>query len=319
MKKASHLLLSATLLLLILFLAAIPSQSVEADAGPHPSMQFVFISKVKPTPTIVSGQLYECKDEACTKSGLLPEMGPQRFQCQPNTCNSSGYMYTTYHRLEIVFSDGLTRQSNIFTKVAYFANYLVTIEDKSLVVEEKPLGPNIPFFRAGSPTLMSLIATVVFPCMEIVLPIILLVLATRTGRTGAAPASYAGWLIAAWILAVPATLAGIQWTQGLIITLAVELLLGLSYALWKKHSITVILTIILLMNLITQPILWITLSGFSGIYPILGMLFAEVVVVMLEAGVLYLSQRSSMKFIEALGISFGLNAASFVAGIFLPI
>ena len=307
------------LLLLSLFLAAIPSQSVEADAGPHPSMQFVFVSQVKPAPTIVSGQLYECKDEACAESGLLPEMGPQRFQCQPNTCSTSGYMYTTYHRLEIVFSDGLTRQSNIFTKVAYFANYLVTIEEKSLAVLEKPLGPNIPFFRAGSPTVMGLIATVFFPCMEIVLPIILLVLATRTGRTGAAPASYTGWLIAAWILAIPAILAGIQWTQGLIITLAVELMLGLGYVLWKKRPVTIILTVILLMNLITQPVLWITLSGFSGIYPIFGLLLAEIVVVMLEAGILYMSQRSSMRFLEALGVSFGLNAASFLTGIFLPI
>jgi hypothetical protein len=73
------------------------------------------------------------------------------------------------------------------------------------------------------------------------------------------------------------------------------------------------------MNLITQPVLWITISGFSGLSPVILILFAEVVVWLVEAGVLYMSQRTSMGFQEALWVSFALNAASFVVGSLLPI
>jgi hypothetical protein len=319
MLKTTRLQVLLPLVLLGLFMVTIPSQIVHADAGPHPSMQFIFISRMKPEPTIVSGQLLECEDEACVQSGLLPQMGPQRFECQVDTCYSTGYSYSPYHRLIIEFSDGVTRRSNTFTKHAFAANYRVSVLEDNLIVEEKPLGPNIPFFKAGAPTLWDLLATVAFPFMEIILLIILVVLAVRTGRAGATLASYYKWQEAAWLLAIPAILVGIKWTQGLIITLVTELLLGTSYVLWKKRSASIILTVILLLNLITQPVLWITISGFSGLSPIYLILFAECVVWLVEAGGLYLSQRSSMRFKEALGVSFALNAASFIVGILLPI
>lgn len=319
MKKAFRLQTLIPLILTGLWMAAIPSQIVRADSGPHPSMQFVFISQIKPAPTIISGQLFECADRACVQSGLLPEMGPQRFECQIDACHSTGYRYSPYHRLIIEFSDGVTRQSNIFTKHDFAANYRVSILEESLIVEEKSLGPDIPFFRTGLPTIFDFLATVAFPILEIVLSIVLVVLANRTGRAGATVASYYNWQEAAWLLAIPAILVGIKWTQGLIITLVVELLLGTGYSLWKKRSVPVILTMILLLNLITQPVLWITISSFSGLSPAFLILFAEGVVWLVEAGGLYLSQRDSMKFQEALWVSFALNAASFVVGNLLPI
>jgi hypothetical protein len=282
-------------------------------------MQFIFISRIKPGPTIISGQLFECKDEACVQPESLQQLGPQRFECQINTCSSSGYSYSPYHRLEIIFSDGVTRQSNTFTKRAFAANYLVYVQEESLEVEEKNLGPNIPFFKAGAPTLFDLLTTLAFPLLEIILPIILVKLAIRAGRAGATLDTYYNWLEAAWLLAIPAILVGIKWTQGLIITLVVELLLGTGYVLWKKRSASIILTVILLLNLITQPVLWITISGFSGMNPIILTLFAEMVVWLVEAGGLYLSQRTSMRFREALWVSFALNTASFVVGSLLPL
>lgn len=307
------------MVLLGLSMAAIPSHIVHADAGPHPSMQFTFISRIKPGPTIIAGQLLECGDEACVQSELLPEIGSQRFECQIDTCYSTGYSYRPYHRLTIEFSDGVTRQSNTFTKHAFAADYRVTVQEEGLTVEEVTLGPNVPFFKAGAPTIFDLVATLAFPLLEIILPIILVVLAVRTGRAGATPASYHNWLNAAWLLAIPATLVGIKWTQGLIITLVVELLLGTCYALWKKRSASIILTMILLLNLVTQPVLWISLSGFRGPYPVMMLLLAEGVVWLVEAGGLYLSQRTSMRFQEALWVSLALNAASLVVGSLLPL
>jgi hypothetical protein len=314
MWRASRLPTFLRLLLLAFILAAIPSQIVQADAGPHPSMQFTFVSRLEPAPAILSGRLMECQDEACAQSDPLPELGPQRFGCQAESCYSSGYSYSPYHRLEIEFSDGLTRQSNIFTKRAFAANYLVTVLEDRLEVEEKSLGPEVPFFKAGAPTIIDLLATVAFPCLEILLPILLVALAVRTGRAGATPLSYHNWLEAAWLLAIPAILAGMMWTRGLILTLVVELLLGAGYAVWKKRPVDIILTVILLLNLITQPLLWISISGFNGMYPVMALLFAEGNVWLVEAGGLYLSQRNSMKFQEALLVSLALNAVSFVVG-----
>ena len=305
--------------LLSLILAAIPFEKVRADAGPHPSMRFVFSSQINPKPAIVSGKLLNCQDEGCIQFEPLREIGPQRFECQPYSCYSTAYSSSPYYQLEIEFSDGVTRQSNIFTKRAFAAHYQVTILAQSLEVEEKPLGPNIPFFKGGLPTLWNLVATVTFPFLEIILIIIAVVLAVRTGRVGAATASYYGWMEAGWLLAIPAILVGMQWTQGLITTLVVELLLGTVYVLWKKRSASIILTMILLLNLVTQPVLWITLSGFSGMSPIFLIFFAEGVVWLVEAGGLYLSQRNTIRFQEALWVSLTLNVASFVVGIFLPI
>ena len=319
MLKATWLRIILPILLLSLCLAAIPSRGVRADAGPHPSMQFLFTTRITPAPAILSGQLLECQDQACLQSGSLPELGPQRFECQVSTCYSSAYTYSPYHRLIIAFSDGVTRRSNVFTRRAFAANYLVTIQEEGLAVEEKTLGPDIPLFKAGAPTLFDLLATLVFPLMEIILSIILVALALRTGRAGATLDSYYGLMEAAWLLAIPAVLAGIKWTQGLLITLVVELVLGVGYVLWKKRSASIILTVILLLNLITQPVLWITISGFSGMNPIFLTLLAEAVVWLVEAGGLYLSQRSSMSFREALWVNLALNAASFIVGSLLPI
>jgi hypothetical protein len=318
-KKTSRLQILISLVLLSLLLAAIPSQSVRADTGPKPTLDFVFVSQVKPPPAIVSGKLLQCKDEACLLPLPLGEMGPQRFECGINACNALTYGSSSYYRLEIEFSDGVTRQSNSFTKLDYFANYLVTIHEDGLEVVEKSMGPNVPYFQLRAPTLTDFLATVTFPCLEITLLVVLVLLAVRSGRAGATLASYHGWQEAAWLLAIPAFLVGIMWTRGLIITLVVELLLGTGYVLWKKRSASVILTVILLLNLITQPALWITVSGFSGVSPFFLILFAEGVVWLVEAGGLYLSQRSSMRFREALWVSFALNAASFIVGSLLPI
>jgi hypothetical protein len=89
--------------------------------------------------------------------------------------------------------------------------------------------------------------------------------------------------------------------------------------LWRKRSVSIILTVILLLNLITQPVLWITISGFGGLNSAFTILFAEVVVWLVEAGGLYLSQRTTMRFQEALWVSFALNAASFMVGSLLPL
>ena len=68
----------------------------------------------------------------------LPAMAPPAMQLR--------IVSAEYHRLVLSFSDGITRESNVFTKKSFEANYTVTIEENDLVVEEGRGYPNPNIF-----------------------------------------------------------------------------------------------------------------------------------------------------------------------------
>jgi hypothetical protein len=124
--------------LLVLLLALMPLYTVLADTGPKPSMDFEFKQEFSSTPvTITSGILFECEQSDCQDAKPLQELGPQRFSCVAISCSALAYGFSTYHRLEIEFSDGKTRQSNIFKTAQFQASYQVTIRQDDLLVEPK--------------------------------------------------------------------------------------------------------------------------------------------------------------------------------------
>jgi hypothetical protein len=133
MKKSKILLLSFILIQLF-----VPTYIVYADAGPKPSMAFEFKQGVSDTNvTIVSGTLYECNQPDCSDAAPLEERGPQRFTCEVDRCQALAYGFAPYHRLEIEFSDGKTRQSNIFETAGFSSKYTVIIQPDDLLVEAR--------------------------------------------------------------------------------------------------------------------------------------------------------------------------------------
>jgi len=129
----------ATLVALLLALAVslLPWQAAAADMGPKPTMNFTF-TQGGPGPqlSILSGTLYECQQADCSDAQPLKKnMGPQRFTCDDSGCNSMSYGYAPYHRIEIAFSDGKTRQSNIFRTAGFSSVYKVTVRQDDLLVE----------------------------------------------------------------------------------------------------------------------------------------------------------------------------------------
>ena len=148
---------------------------------------------------------------------------------------------------------------------------------------------------------------------------ILVVLLVNVGKSGAAFKSIPAWYIVAWVLAIHSILVSLFLTRGLVPTLITELTLGLIYAVWRKHPKLLFLTIVLLLNIVTQPALWLTVSGLSGRYPVLVVLFAEMVVWVVEAVGIFLALRRRIGFGEALLVSLVLNAASFGIGLVLPL
>jgi hypothetical protein len=125
--------------LLLFLLIFLPVYSVSADTGPKPGMDFVFNQEFPGNPvTITSGTLFECEQSDCQDAMPLQELGPQGFSCEASTCHALAYGFSPYHRLEIQFSDGKTRQSNIFETAGFNSTYTVTIRQGDLVVKAKP-------------------------------------------------------------------------------------------------------------------------------------------------------------------------------------
>jgi hypothetical protein len=131
-------------------------------------------------------------------------------------------------------------------------------------------------------------------------------------------ASGGGWYNAGWILCVPGLVLSIINDWGLVVTLVVEIILALAYALWRKRPRTKLLTVVLMMNLITQPALWVFLRNYAGGSPFWPLAIGEVIVWLIEGGILGLALRKQAKFPETLALSLVLNLASFGIGLLLP-
>lgn len=311
--KTNRLTIASILLVVVLAVVLVPFQTARADIGPKPSMHFDFAFEVDPPPAIVSGIQFECKEADCSDAEPLGVIGPQGFECGLSECSSLAYGYSDYHRLSIDFSDGKTRQSNIFGKKYFEANYRVTVREDDLLVEELP-GGNRPLsafeFIAflGNTFLFCMAAVIELPFL-----VILLILLIRNTDFRAAR----GWYITAWTLSALALVLMLISDWGLVVTLVVELILALGYALRRTQPRTKLLTVVLMMNLITQPVLWIVLRNFAGSTS-WHLAIGEVIVWLVEAGILALALRKEAKPWEAPALSLALNLASFGIGLLLP-
>ena len=139
-------------LLLITILLVMPTHIVLADTGPKPTMEFEFKGLQEGELTIVSGILYECEQPDCIDAKPLEELGPQRLICDAMSCRALAYGFAPYHILEIEFSDGVTRRSNVFETAGFASKYSVTIQPDDLLVKAQfslgAVSPRILFFIA---------------------------------------------------------------------------------------------------------------------------------------------------------------------------
>lgn len=128
--------------LLALCLAWVPLQNAAADTGPKPGMEFEFIYETAAGSLLVQdGLQHECAQPDCSDARPLEDAGPQGFRCYETTCSSIAYGYSDYHYLELTFSDGKTRQSNIFKTAGFNSVYKVTVRENDLLVEPRLLNP----------------------------------------------------------------------------------------------------------------------------------------------------------------------------------
>jgi hypothetical protein len=109
--------------------------------------------------TIDSGVLYECEQADCSDGQALQRAGPQGFSCDQLSCYALAYGFSTYHRLEIQFSDGQTRRSNVFETAGFNSKYQVAIRDADLVVKA----------QSHPGRLSSLLVTLICCCLVVLL------------------------------------------------------------------------------------------------------------------------------------------------------
>jgi hypothetical protein len=131
--------LTKLLLLFLFLLVFLPVHVALADTGPKPTMDFQFRQEMtgEPPVTITSGILYECDQSDCGDAAPIEEVGPQGFRCEVNSCSATAYGFAPYHRISIEFSDGKTRQSNVFETAGFDSKYMVTIRPDDLLVEAR--------------------------------------------------------------------------------------------------------------------------------------------------------------------------------------
>ena len=134
-----HVKLIILSLLSLVLLTSLPVPAALADTGPKPTMDFQFKQEMtgELPLTITSGILFECDQPDCSDAAPLEEAGPQRFTCEVNSCRATAYGFAPYHRIELEFSDGKTRQSNIFETAGFDSQYRVTIRPDDLFVEAR--------------------------------------------------------------------------------------------------------------------------------------------------------------------------------------
>jgi hypothetical protein len=154
-------------LLTFLQLAAwtfIPTISVRADTGPHPTMDFELVWAI-PRVSVSDAALYTCGDAACADP--VKVIGP--FSCSEQSCRYN-YGGSGFYKLIIVFADK-TRQSNIFEKRGFEASFTVQVNADNLSIEQIGLG--LPY-ALSTQVMGFLVALVITLSIEIPLAVLML-------------------------------------------------------------------------------------------------------------------------------------------------
>ena len=306
--------MSGLLLLGALFYPPLPAR---ADAGPKPGMDFFFTSQDGSPVPVQDGVLLECADPECKDASVLKSLGPQYFSCKLNTCASIAYGYAPYHRLSIQFVDGRKLQSNVFTRSRYHPTYDVTVEPDGLVVRERnsrvrsilDLGMTgqLPFaLILGVPSSLGLL--------------ILLASLLITGSPRSQAVLGSRWMmIASWLVIVVQVTVGSLFSYSLLITVLIEGVVVWFYATWRKWPRLYWLTLVTLVNLLTQQGLFLLIMSLEGDPTWLSVLICEPLIFLAEAGVLALIQRKTVRLLDILLLTMLMNLASLLAGILIPI
>lgn len=128
-----------------------------------------------------------------------------------------------------------------------------------------------------------------------------------------------GLFIATWLISLPIFIVTALVSLSLPTVILVEVALTALYAFWRKRSILTLVTLILLVNLLTLPAMWSVLASGTNSSDFITSISMQTFVWLMEGILLYLTQRKSIPFVEAMGLCLVLTLASFLIGHTLPL
>ncbi len=104
----------------------------------------------------------------------------------------------------------------------------------------------------------------------------------------------------------------------LLVTIVMEGVIVVAYALWKQKPTWRILIASVLANVLTQSMLWAVLNLFFAYY-LTVLLISEILIWLIESVFLRFFPGTKLGWKEAFLLSLGMNLASFSIGWFLPV
>jgi hypothetical protein len=243
------------------------------------------------------------------------------------------YGYNTYFQLELTFASGRTLSSSPieYTKSGI---YPVTVISDMLVIEAPepgvledvltlPAVENNPMdfelsFGVGI-VILAIFALVAGAAVVLGGSTLLVVLSRRSGEEDLTFQNARLPFILTWIAAALFFLPGTVISPAVPLTALIECAAALIYAAIRKRNLAATVTFVLLANLLTIPVLLFLalIFGFNAVGFVI--LTAEILIWLVEAVVLFILQRRTIKFHEALLLSLGLNLLSFLTGLLLPV
>jgi hypothetical protein len=139
-------------------ISAIPAK---ADMGiAPPSMRFSITFNIPQTP-IIEGHLLICEDSECEKYSVFEKVNFYSYSLPNFYCageNNDEWCYAgvgddhfrEYHKISLLFEDGVTRSSNVFQKRGNSSYYKLKVNEADLWIDED-VEKNRSFFNVFSP------------------------------------------------------------------------------------------------------------------------------------------------------------------------
>lgn len=335
-RKTFHLIFALILLLNLLWL---PTGRASADIGPKPELDFYF--SLPRDLSIEEAALRLCQDDACLE--VEPYFWGAELDCKQNHCSTMIFSPGHTYQLQVLFSDGSTRLSDPFPNDQHRSTYTVQVQETALVVHRQSLFSTnagdfyfmllIPFAIAGS-ALLAIVAGVTNAIAKRIRPeqqpgkksIGLYILGIGLCAIALAIGSYATLALPVNLLielTVAALYMGFYWTRKKPRSEGTgEAAVVRPYTTENRPPWLHLLGAVVVVNLISQPLLWIAVnmaSMFWGI-PLFGAtLLLEVGVWFLEALLLYNLNKQHLSLHDARELSLFMNLISFGIGLFLAL
>lgn len=169
--------------------------TLKADISPEPQISYIFKYSNDEALKIVpqGSEQFQCADTLCSNPEPLGIYGLQKLYCGETECHSISYEFKPFQKLVVEFSDGKTRESQIFNAPSKTRSAMqVNVKEDRL--EVIPLAHITPSEKIPAKYIIATFISILI--LEILAAILFL-------WAGELPYSILGYVLAANIISIP--------------------------------------------------------------------------------------------------------------------